>query len=513
RESLGVLTKIIAAPARLLRAGATLSPEFIARNPVRDQFSAFVFSTLGRGYVPFYDFATGLGSVLTKGEGYQNWLKSGGANSAMVSVDRNYVENLVRALKDPSILGTVKNVVHSPLDLLRAASELMENATRVGENMRMRNRGASPEEAGFASREVTLDFQRMGSKMRAVNSIIAFFNAQVEGVDRAVRSMIEQPLGFTAKVGAAITLPSLYLWAANKDDPRMKEIPRWEKDLFWIIPTDNWQPVSQADAQKVPQGYARQRADGQWEINKGNIYRVPKPFELGVMFGSVPERIMDAYYHKDPNAFKNVFNSLQQAFMPNFVPQVAAPVIEQFSNRSLFTDRPLVPQYLQSLLPQYQSNPYTTDTAKMIGAAIAKIPGMSESSLASPIMVENYIRAWTGGLGRHALDLSDAILQGSGVAPTKVQPTLTNSDKALIKAFAVRFPEAGANSIQDFYEEYNKRSQIKKTATYLRKTGAPEDAQDLIRQNALASAEGIHKAIGAQMKMVRDTYRNPKMTP
>lgn len=512
REQLGVLTKILSQPAKLLRAGATLSPEFIARNPVRDQFSAFVFSTLGRGYVPIYDFFKGLGSVVTKGEGYQNWLKSGGANSAMVSIDRNYVENLVRRMKDPTFMGTMRNVARSPLDVLRAASELMENATRVGENMRMLKRGATIPEAGFASREVTLDFQRIGSKMRAVNSIIAFFNAQAEGVDRAIRSIGEQPLGFAAKVGAAITLPSIYLWAANKDDPRMQEIPRWEKDLFWIVPTDNWQPVSAQEAKRVPAGYARQRPDGQWEINQGNIYRIPKPFELGVLFGSVPERILDAYYNKNPNAFKHVFDSLQQAFLPNFVPQVASPVIEQFSNRSLFTERPLVPQYLQNLMPQYQANPYTTDTAKAIGRAVAKIPGMNDSKLASPIILENYIRAWTGGLGKHALDLSDSVLRGLGVTPTKVAPTLTNADKTLIKAFSVRFPEAGANSIQDFYDEYSRRSSAKKTITYLRKTGAPEDAKDIARQNVLATAEGIHKALSTQLKMVRDTWNNNKMS-
>jgi hypothetical protein len=271
--------------------------------------------------------------------------------------------------------------------------------------------------------------------------------------------------------------------------------------------------VSAQDAQRAPQGYARQKPDGSWEMNKGNIYRIPKPFELGVMFGSVPERIMDAYYKKDPHAFKNVFKSLQQAFTPNFVPQVAAPIIEQYSNRSLFTDRPLVPKYLEDLLPQQRATPYTSDTAKAVGSFISKIPGLQESSLASPIIVENYIRAWTGGLGQHALGLSDAVLQGSGVTPSKIQPTLTNADKALIKAFAVRYPEAGANSIQDFYEEFNKRSQIKKTIRFLQKSGAPEEARDLLAQNVLATADTIHKAIGAQSKLIRDVYRNPHMTP
>jgi hypothetical protein len=165
-------------------------------------------------------------------------------------------------------------------------------------------------------------------------------------------------------------------------------------------------------------------------------------------------------------------------------------------------------------MPQYQSNPYTTDTAKIIGSFIAKIPGMQgEGSAASPIMVENYIRAWTGGLGQHLLQLSDAALRGAGIKPTPISPTLTPADKTLIKAFAVRFPEAGANSIQDFYEEFNKRTQIKKSVTFLGKQGQSEEANDLRRENVLASADGIQKALGAQAKAVRNVYRDPKMTP
>lgn len=513
REAIGTLTKLIAAPARWLRAGATLSPEFIARNPIRDQFSAFVFSALGRGYVPFYDFIKGLGSVLRKDEGYQSWLKSGGANSAMVSIDRNYVENLVQRMKDPTFLGTVKNVAGSPMELLRATSELAENATRVGEHKRLMARGETPQAAGFASREITLDFQRIGSKMRAMNAIVAFFNAQAEGVDRAFRSLGTQPGRFLMTVGAGITLPSWYLWQANKDDPRMKEIPRWEKDLFWIIPTDKWEPVSEKDAKRAPPGYTRQRQDGSWEINNGNIWRVPKPFELGVIFGSVPERILDAYYQKDPNAFKGIGGTLKQAFIPNYYPQIALPAIEQFANRSLFTDRPLIPKYLQDMMPQYQANPYTTDTAKLIGNFIAKIPGLQESSIASPIMVENYIRAWTGGLGKHALDGSDYILRTAGLVPSRVEPTPTNADRVLLKAFAVRFPEAGANSVQDFYEEYERRAKVKSTSRYLTKTGEAEQGQALLRDNVIATADTLHRAIGTQLKLVRDVYRNPKMSP
>ena len=202
-----------------------------------------------------------------------------------------------------------------------------------------------------------------------------------------------------------------------------------------------------------------------------------------------------------------------EGFTPSMIPQFATPVIEQFANRSMFTDRPLIPKYLQDMIPKYQSNPYTTDTARLIGGALAKIPGLSDKSITSPIIVENYIRAWTGGLGQHALNASDKVLQGIGVVPSKVEPKLTAADKPLIKAFAVRFPEAGANSVQDFYEEFQKRQKAAKTIKYLQRSGAPEDAQQLRSESVMFIGDGIQKAMSNQLKMVRDVWRNKTMTP
>ncbi|MEC3034513.1 4'-phosphopantetheinyl transferase, partial [Bacillus thuringiensis] len=68
-------------PSDWLRAGATLTPEFALRNPIRDQFAAYVVSDTG--YNPF-DFVKGLKEVGKKkfGKGsevYDDWVNQGGA--------------------------------------------------------------------------------------------------------------------------------------------------------------------------------------------------------------------------------------------------------------------------------------------------------------------------------------------------------------------------------------------------------------------------------------------------
>lgn len=498
-ESVNLLLKILAIPAKSLRAGAVLSPDFIARNLVRDQLSAFVL-TRG-GYIPIFDFVRGATSLAKQDHEFGNWLKGGGANAAMVSVDRRYLqESILKLTKEDGLWDKAWNVVKSPLHLLRVASELTENATRLGEFKRV-TKGATDkatiQEGAYASREVTLDFARMGAKMRAVNMISAFSNAAVQGVDRTVRAFKEEPVQTSLKVAGAITVPSILLWIANHEDPRYKEIPDWQKDLFWIVMT------------------------------KDHIYRIPKPFELGVIFGSLPERALDAYYADKPEAFKNFEKAILDAFLPNLTPNVAQPVIEQFANRSLLTGHPLIPASAEKLLPEYQYTEYTTEAAKAIGGLIGAFPGITDRAikdeqtfiggtaraLSTPALIENYLRAWTGGLGMYVLQIADKALRETGVLPDPVLPANTLADLPVIKAFTVRYPSATTQSIQDFYSNYAASQKYYNTIMHLATQGDPK-AVDLIHahQEDLAQLSDLKEALSQQSQVIRLIHKNPEMS-
>src|SRR5205823_7083274 len=74
QDSANLLTRMLAMPARALRAGATLSPDFMLRNPVRDFMSAFVQT--GTGVFHPLRSAKGLYSAIFKDEHFQDWLAS-----------------------------------------------------------------------------------------------------------------------------------------------------------------------------------------------------------------------------------------------------------------------------------------------------------------------------------------------------------------------------------------------------------------------------------------------------
>ena len=489
QESISLLVKMAAAPSRLLRAGTTLSPDFTARNFFRDQL--FAFGLNKTGFVPIYDSLRGLGSVLKKDDDYQNWLKSGGANAAMVAIDRHYVErNVLKIAKETGLMSHAWNVIKSPIEVLKITSELIENATRVGAFKRNMGSDKSAESilsSGYASREQTLDFQRMGAKTRALNMIVAFWNASVQGLDKTARAFQERPVSTSLKLAGSITLPSVLLWWANHDDPRYKDVPDWQKDLFWIVMT------------------------------KDHIYRIPKPMELGVLFGSLPERTLDAYYSDKPNAFNNLSSDFMGALTPSYLPTFAVPIIEQFSNRSTFTGNPIVPASLEGILPEYQYTDYTTESGKMLGRLVATVPGMKDNQLASPAVIENYIRAWSGSLGMYALKLADQALIKTGAVPDPVKPTATLADIPVIKAFVVRYPSASAQSIQDFYTRYDEVKKRIDTIHHLAKggdfTAAMKELQLAQESDLMLNLTGIKTALSTQSRFIQLTNQNQQLKP
>lgn len=496
-ETANLFVKLIAVPAQTLRAGAILSPDFMARNALRDQLSAMILSK--HGFFPVFDFVRGAMSLIKKDEHYGNWLKSGGANAAMVSVDRQYLsQHLFNLSKETGLMERAWNVAKSPIEVLRVASELVENATRLGEFKKATagtaGTRADLQKAGFASREVTLDFARIGANMRAVNMISAFTNAQIQGLDRVVRGFGENPIGMSAKIAASITLPSMLLWWANHDDERWKEIPNWQKDLFWIVMT------------------------------KDHIYRIPKPFELGLIFGTLPERSMEAYFTDNPQAFHDFEKSMIDAFTPNLTPQIAQPIIEQFSNRSLFTGMPVIPAGAEKLLPEYQYHEYTTELTKALGHVIGAFPGLRERAisdeqsliggvaraLSTPALVENYVRSWTGGLGMYAIQLADKALREAGALPDPVKPTPTLADIPFIKAFVVRYPAASAQSIQDFYSAYFAQKRYIDTINAKAKEGDPVAEQLLFEHSdRMLDLTAMKDALSEHSQLVRLIYKNP----
>lgn len=510
--STNLLFKVMNGITTFKKFGITFTPDFILRNFFRDALTASTFSK-SKGMSPF-DVVGAMGDIWKKNDSYYDWLKSGGANGAFLEMGDRYVKtDIYKLQKDSSFMGSVRNLVEKPVEVMRVAAELTEQGMRLAEYKKVKKAGGSDIAGGFASREITIDFQRVGAKIQALNAITAFMNVSIQGLDRTVRAFKENPSAVATKATAYITVPSVLLWWANHDDPRYQEIPRWEKDLFWIIPTDDWQDVDPSEADGLPEYMVRDQ-NGKIQINKGTIYRLPKPQELGIIFGSLPERVLESFFTDNPGSYKDFQETMLGLVTPSFVPDAIAPAMEQYFNKSFFTGRDIVPHHLKEILPEYQFVEYTSETAKTLGKMIATVDQTND--FASPMVLQNYIRSWGGSLGQYAVQIADKALIAAGVAEDNVDPTSTLADIPFVKSFIVRYPQAGTNSVQDFYDNYDENQTILNTIKHLAKEGDFKNMEKEMvlqaNQDNLVQLDGIREAISTQSKLVRQIYKNPEIT-
>ena len=418
QEDMGVLGSILSAPAKWLRAGALLSPDFMVRNPLRDQLTAFAYSRYG--YLPGVDFVKGVGHMVKADADYQLYKLSGAEHAALVSADRDYLSSsFKKIMREKRFTDYVKN----PIELLQIGRDLSETATRLGAAKRAMDAGASGPEVGYEGRNISLDFQVAGATARIVNRYIPFFTAAIRGNAMMIEMFKTQPVRTSLRVFAAITLPSIALYLLNRDEEWYKETPQWQKDLFWLFKV--------GDA----------------------IVRIPKPFELGVLFGSVPERFLEYLDTRDPKKLNDVAFSFLQAGSPGFIPQAALPILEGLTNYSFFRGQKLVPASREQLPPELQYTQWTSEVSKQLGRLLKL----------SPVKIDNVIQQWTGGLGRYATNILDGLLKATGISPDIPKPSPTLADRPVIKAFVVRNPiGSSGETVNDFYETLEKYTEGEK---------------------------------------------------
>ena len=500
-----MLVKFLSVPSRLLRAGATLAPDFMIRNFNRDTVTSAIMSD--RGFIPFVHSTMGFWHIIKQDKVYQDWVKSGGMQSTMISMDRNYFQKDVAKYLYG---GKVRNQISNPLEMLRITSELFETTSRIG-NMKLtykqlqRQKGSISdrdiaETGGFEGRDLSIDFAKIGTKIQALNMITSFFNARLQGYARLAKAFKENPGKTSFEVFKWITLPSIVLWAVNHDDERYIQLPQWQKDLFWIVITPE---IGVGD--KIIK-----------DDNDFTIYRIPKPFEPGLLFGTLPERALDWAFNSKGEEFSKFVKDFAFSNLSGLapIPDFAKPFLESWSNKSLFTTLPIIPygteQYAALGLPQYQYNEYTSETSKLLGKTLSEITG---GSVGSPARIDSIIQNWTGTLGRYAIQIADAGLKAAGVVDSPEKPGWTLEDLPVIKAFLVRDASGSSEYIQKFYEKDKKAQAIITLKNQLLEEGKGSNLEEVMSEVnlRLLMFEGPSKAMSVIRDAIRKTYLNTDM--
>lgn len=356
--------------AHTLRTGATISPSFIVRNFLRDTMSATVNSKTG--FIPIVDSVRGAWKLHFDKNFSAEYHASGASMSTYMRADADSSRNLTKELLGhkydsyPVVVKQVRQLIGYAWNKYEKFGNLIEDSTRAGEFMRARKKGMSIDQSGQLARDITLDFSRHGKRGQEFNKYVPFFNATIQGTDKFIRTFKENPMRAILTTTVSIILPSLILWAINHDDDWYKELDENTKYTNWCI-----------------------------NLGNGAHLLIPKPQEVGILFGSGVEAVLNQLTGTDPHGMKEWAKQYAEAVTPSLYPAVVRPLIEWMTNYSFWTGRHLIPTGLEKAPSEMQFTSYTSELAKSLGDT-----WLAKSIKLSPIAIDNWISGWFGSAGR-----------------------------------------------------------------------------------------------------------------
>ena len=460
-EAVGPLTNLFGMPARFLREMITRSPDFMAANMLRDSLSAWV--TSGRDITPIAGTAKGMYDAVTGSKTSEALAAAGLMTGFDFGGDPNDMTQFIeKEIKNYQYPKQLQRLVRNPFkyiwDATGSVSRSSDAATRIAVYNKVLKETGDEAQAIFEAQEVINFSARGNSKLiQTLSVLIPFLNARIQGIDVLYRSSMGSK-GFAARPesdivkrrfltrAAMLTASSALYWAMVNDDDEYRNQPAVIKDNYWILPSS-----------AIP-GY------------DGDPLKFPIPFEVGLMFKTIPERIMALFYGEDvpQDIVDTLTRGVSSTLNINPIPQAFMPLTEVISNHSFFTGREVVPKNLeQSRMPGYQYNSMTSQLAKDLG----------EKLNYSPIKIDHMIKGYGGTLGSFALSAVDEVWRSTS-EDIGERPARKITEYPFIKRFFAR-PDA-RGMVNQFYDLNNMVKQVSKTVKAL-EGERPEtiDAEDL----------------------------------
>lgn len=421
--------------------------------------------------------ARAIGQVLMRGPEFQQFLRDGGEAFGFYPRSAKDARAMLEQMRRtrafaPSDLVSPKRWV----DALRMVSSAVEQAPRLTTYTAMKAGGATADQAVQAARDVSLNFARKGTVTGKIGEAAAFFNPTVQGWDKLGR-MLAKPSTYVA--GAAImTAPSIALWAVNKDNPDYWKRPVYERNLFWLIPKE-----------------------------EGGFVRLPKPFELGYLFASLPERMLDYMHQKaqqNPAAQQQLDAALANfgaGLIPGVLPSALQPAIEVAANKDFFRDRPVEPR--TDVDPALRLDDRTSSVAKLTGRATGT----------SPQKIDYLVKGYGGTLAGGVLDVADRVLRATGADTRPLQAgtnpaglgltTREGGSTAEEQSFRDRFRDAemayrSARELANRADVSKNPDDVTAARAYVR-----ENIERLRQYKALKEADAMLDKVSKQRRAVR----------
>ncbi|TXH46962.1 MAG: hypothetical protein E6Q97_28150 [Desulfurellales bacterium] len=475
--------------AQAERTGITIEPTFTFRSWSVGQLAAAVQAENGLAY-PGQNMLFALKERWRAGEFYEKWRARGGATAAISDAYNIYGEKGLDQL--PATEQGTWNVFTNPrlaleairqlrpLERFRKFTHFMDDASRMAFTKTMLDREFAEQRAVSGARTGHLDYaeQFTQSWLNNYSQYTVFFTTMVKDLGQFGKAIADNKGKLAATGFAVFTMPTLTNWAANmladtgkaEDDPtRYYNQQSWLRDQYWVLPAVYGHRI------KIPRG----------------IGPAPAIFSLPM------ERFLEALAKEDPRgAFDLAKSVVAQSLSPS-LPTLAQPFLDHARNKTEL-GQPLITQDLEGASGHMQYGPNTTETAKALSRLVGAPTLGSYGADVSPIVIENYVRQWTGSVPLKALQYLESKI-------TEDTRPWEPADNPLVGWFFVRNP-VGGQKVNDFYEAYKEFETAQKDLRLAKRRLNLDEVREVDLAKAAFKMNGLKTAIGKQRAMIKTIY-------
>lgn len=243
-------------------------------------------------------------------------------------------------IKDSKVGKVLSFVPHKYSDFLGVS----EQFNRFAEFKKVLNETNDVNKARIAAANITVNFGKGGELIKAIDKVIPYSNAAVQGIIKTAETFKDKPLQSIGKSVLSTTIPAAGFYYYNNSNPERQKI---YDEITTDVKNTNYVVV----------------------VNKDTIIKIPKTQQAGLIFGSLGERLYDYFAKNDKEAFKGMPETLKKSFLPiDYKSGVVMPAINvAMGGNKDFFGRDIVPQSLQNMSPEQQYDEKTTTLSKFMG--------------------------------------------------------------------------------------------------------------------------------------------------
>ena len=393
----GLMGKLVMLSSKAFKAGTTtLYFPFTLSNAVRDYQTATLVSKYGfNPAVWLSGFKDGFRSAFKwESKAYDDFMRNQGGYGGYIESSKGLAtasEQLFR----PRWMERTKAVIN-PFELIGNFSEAIELAPRLGIYKKALSKGATPLEAAFEARNVTVDFAKSGVEARLINMWVPFVNARWQGLLNVGRVLKDNPVRTAARAMALTVLPGIatYFYNVMNHEELWDDIPQWAKDTYFIVIVGE---DKDDEGNRVPKVVQIPKGD------IGAIFFNPLMYAFEYVRKQEPQNLfklgLEWMSQLAPVPFTRDGELSAQAFFSGALPPIIRTPLEIATNTNFFTGFPVVPRKLDRVAPSEQYNSRTPDLAITIGRALG----------VSPMKLTHAVYGLTGSLARELLSPADVL--------------------------------------------------------------------------------------------------------